>query len=184
MKWWLYRLLHPLAKEPQTQAISLPTVYLPLDVIKATAQLISNFGTPQEPHEGVAYWAGIPTEQAWVITTVLVPRAFTTPGSFNTSAVANAQVITKVNEFHLHLLAQIHGHPRDWVDHSTGDDRGAFMPYPGFYSVVVPFYGRQGLLPLSTCGIHRYESGCFRRLAMEEIERQFVTVPATLDLRR
>lgn len=183
MKQWLYRLYSSLSRKPAREDLHFPVVYLPEDIIKATGRLIASFGTPQQHHEGIAYWAGVPTEQAWVITTVLIPQALTTPGSYQTSALANAQVIFKINEFRLQLLAQIHGHPTDWVDHSAGDNTGAFMPYPGFYSLVVPFYGQHGLLPLSQCGVHCYENGCFNRLTAEEIKQRFVTVPTLINLR-
>lgn len=184
MKQWLDRALASLIRKGPVEASTPPTVYLPQDVAEATARLVASFGTLHEPHEGIVYWAGVPTSEAWVITTVLVPQALTTPGSYRTSAIANAQVIAKVNEFRLQLLAQIHGHPTDWVDHSAGDDRGAFMPYPGFYSLVVPWYGQRGLLPLCLCGIHRYENGSFRRMTVEEVDQHFVVMPGSVDFRR
>lgn len=161
-----------------------PVVYVPGAVIKATGQLVASYGALDEPHEGIAYWAGLPTETAWVVMCVLAPQACTTSGSYKTSAVANAFVIARVNELRLQILAQIHGHPSDWVGHSAGDDRGAFMPYPGFYSLVVPYYGRQGLLPMSKCGIHYYEGGRFVRLTSEEVTRRFIVVPTSVDLRK
>jgi hypothetical protein len=155
-----------------------------VQVAQETAKFITSYGSATEPHEGVAYWAGIPSDEAWVVTTVLAPEATTTAGSFTTSTVANAMVVARVNELRLQLLAQAHGHPRGWVGHSDGDNTGAFMPYEGFFSVVVPWYGSQGLLPLTTCGIHRYEGGGFVRLSDNEIRERFVLLPASVDLRR
>jgi hypothetical protein len=162
---------------------TVPRIYLPEQVVQATAGFVASYGTAAEPHEGIVYWAGLATPEAWMVTTAIAPYAITTPGSYRTSAIRNAQVIQVVNLHHLQLLAQVHGHPEEWVGHSAGDDTGAFMPYPGFYSIVVPAYGRRGLLPLSYCGVHRYEGDRFVRLPQEEIADRFVLVPMAIDLR-
>jgi hypothetical protein len=57
------------------------------------------------------------------------------------------------------------------------------MPYEGFFSVVVPDYARQGLQPLTVCGVHVFEQGRFRRLSEAEIAACFRTVDAFVDLR-
>lgn len=180
---FLPRLLNSFARKESVPPAVSPLIYLPEAVATATAHLIASYGNSREQHEGIAYWAGILTGGVQVVTTVLAPEAITTKGSYKTSIVANAAVITKVNEYQLQLLAQIHGHPKACVSHSAGDDSGAFMPYTGFYSLVVPHYGRQGLLPLYKCGVHRYEDGRFVQLTPEVIERQFVLAPTSVDLR-
>ncbi|MFN8592029.1 MAG: hypothetical protein U0031_11275 [Thermomicrobiales bacterium] len=144
---------------------------------------MASYGTPVEPHEGIAYWAGVATTEAWIVTTVIAPDAITTPGSYRTSAVGNARVIQAINQHHLQLLAQVHGHPEAWVGHSAGDDTGAFMPYAGFYSIVVPIYGQRGLLPLSRCGVHRYDGDRFVQLSAGEVAGQIILVPPAMDLR-
>jgi hypothetical protein len=159
-------------------------VYLHQEVAQATAEIVASYGNSEEDHEGIAYWAGVVTDTAWVVTTVLAPEAITTRGSYNTTALANAHVISAVNKLHLQVLAQVHGHPGSWVGHSGGDNTGAFMPYTGFYSVILPFYGREGMLPLSKCGIHRFEDDGFSQLTTVEIERDFIVVPTAVDLRR
>lgn len=158
--------------------------YLPQQVVQDTGDFIASYGDEQGSHEGVAYWAGVAAGQNLVVTTVLAPEATTTAGSFATSVIANARVVAKVNEHHIKILAQIHGHPGGWVGHSAGDNAGAFMPYEGFYSVVVPWYGRHGLLPLTRCGVHRFHRGAFMQLTYDQIERQFLILPGRLDLRK
>lgn len=180
---WLSRLVRRVAPEEPSEPIGPAAVYVLEAVAEETAQLVSSYGTGRERHEGIAYWAGVTTGDAWVITTVLAPEALTTRGSYRTSALANARAVNKVNELGLQILAQIHGHPGDWVGHSLGDDHGAFMPYEGFYSLVLPRYGCQGMLPLSRCGVHRYQDGRFVRLTPEQIEQQFLFVPTAVDLR-
>lgn len=180
---WLSRLVRRVARKYPPEPRGPTAVYVPQAVAEETAQLVSSYGTGRERHEGIAYWAGVAGGNGWVITTVLSPEAVTTKGSYRTSALANARVVNMVSELGLQILAQIHGHPGDWVDHSSGDNDGAFMPYEGFYSLVLPRYGCYGMLPLSKCGVHRYEDGHFVRLTPEEIEERFMIVPTSVDLR-
>lgn len=117
------------------------------------------------------------------ITTVIAPSAITTLGSFKTSSVSNARVIAYLANAGLELLAQVHSHPGNLVDHSQGDDDRAFMPYEGFLSIVVPQYARRGLVPLTICGVHIFEAGGFRRMNEREILSSFHIVDETADLR-
>jgi len=132
--------------------------------------------------ESIVYWAGVKREDVWLVVTVIKPRAATTRGSFKTSAADNASVIEFLSEAGLALLGQVHTHAGTYVDHSAGDDEDAFMPKENSLSVVVPYYGRQGLRPLRGCGVHRYESGRFRRLAPAEVDADVCVVPMSLNL--
>jgi hypothetical protein len=160
-----------------------PTLYLPRLVAEETARLVASFGTSENRHEGIAYWAGVASAKSLVVTTVLVPEATTTAGSFETSVLANARVIQVVNASRLLLLAQVHGHPDKWVGHSQGDDAGAFMPYRGFFSVVLPHYGRRGVEFLAHCGFHRFDGEMFHQLDPTEVARRIVLVDEFVDLR-
>src|SRR5579872_1959831 len=135
-------------------------------------------------HEGIVYWAGRQCRGDWLVTTCVAPQARTTPGSFRTSTAANAEVVTSINEVGLEIVAQVHSHPGGFTDHSDGDSRGALMPYEGFLSIVVPHYGTRGIWPLSRCGVHRFESGRFRRLSAEEVNNTFRVIPTSIDLRK
>ena len=145
---------------------------------------MATFGSMKKPHEGIVYWAGFPSPSGWTVTTVITPKAETTPGSFRTSVRANAYVVRAVNALKLQVLAQVHGHPTDWVEHSDGDNRGAFMPYDGFYSIILPWYGRRGMTSLENCGVHQFKKGGFSCLEPEEVKRRFIVVPSSIDLRK
>ncbi len=131
--------------------------------------------------ERIVYWAGVKRPDVWVVTTVIRPDAIMTRGSFETSAAANAAVVTYLSDAGLSLIGQIHTHPGSFVDHSAGDDEDAFMPIENSVSIVVPNYGREGMLPLNRCGVHRYEAGVFRRLHGAEVAIFFCVVPLTRD---
>ena len=152
-----------------------PVVAVTAGVIEATQPLL-RCGLWQ-PTERIVYWAGVKRADVWVATTVLQPEATLTRGSFRTSAIANARVIAYLSDHGLALIGQVHSHPGSFVDHSDGDDADAFMPSDNGLSIVVPNYGRDGMLPLSQCGVHRFEHGVFRRLRNDEIAMTLCIVP-------
>jgi proteasome lid subunit RPN8/RPN11 len=158
---------------------------IPKNVIDNTVSAVRSFGTRRVAHEGIVYWAGaIVDARRVVVTTCVIPSAHTTEGSYQTSALANAEVISLVNRHHIQLIGQTHSHPGIWVDHSLGDVRGAFMPYEGFLSIVVGRYAKHGMLPLNElCGIHIYHSGIFVRLTETQVQRNFFVIPSLADLR-
>jgi len=160
-----------------------PRVLFPQTIANTTAELIASFGSLDDPHEGVAYLAGTPGAYWSIVTTVIVPDAEHTHGSYQTTALANAIVVKTINDLKLQIIAQVHGHPAEWVGHSFMDDRGAFMPFEGFYSIVLPEYGRMGMLPLEKCGVHRFQSSRFVQLSADEISYAFSVVPEKIDLR-
>jgi proteasome lid subunit RPN8/RPN11 len=157
-----------------------PVVRVHEAVLTQTLTALQSFGDAEGAHEGVVYWAGRATDTEWVVTTVIVPEAVTTRGSFRTSAAANARVVAHLASADLVLLAQVHSHPGTVVDHSRGDDQGALMPYPEFLSIIVPNYGSTSLWPLDYCGVHRFEHGQFRRLPKNEVAATFRRIPMLL----
>lgn len=155
------------------QQIPYPQVVISNSVIEETTTLLQSAGDYHSAHEKVVYWCGSSQPGLWTINSCIAPRLESTWGSYNTSARANAEVISELGDRGLELLCQVHSHPGYLVGHSRGDDLGAFMPYDGFLSIVVPVYGTEGILPLRKCGVHRYEKGQFRRLGRSEINRLF-----------
>lgn len=157
---------------------------IPKNVIDNTVNALRSFGTRAVAHEGIVYWAGVSVDQRVLVTTCMIPSAHTTQGSYQTSALANAEVISLVNRHHIQLIGQTHSHPGTWVDHSLGDIRGAFMPYEGFFSIVVGRYARRGMLPLEElCGIHVYHNRSFVRLSKTQVQRNMHVIPSVADLR-
>lgn len=167
----------------QDSSTKLPCIYLSIEVLHRTVNLLRSYRDKKGNHEGIVYWTGITTDKFWFITTCIAPKAVTSRGSFSTDIKANADVISFINKYGLHLLAQVHSHPGKNVNHSNGDDKNAFMPYDGFLSIIVPEYSVKGMRPLSICGIHRFTKGRFKRLSYEEIKNHFITLPLFEDMR-
>ena len=154
-----------------------PRVLIHEAVMPETVRLLQESSDVLSAHEGIIYWAGKTTDVAWIVTTSIAPSAITTWGSFETSAASNAEVIGFLSRYGLELLAQVHSHPGFYVDHSDGDDKGALMPYEDYLSLVVPYHGSAGMLPLTQCGIHRFNKGLFKRLTNQEIDSVFEIIP-------
>lgn len=131
--------------------------------------------------ESIIYWAGFECEASWVLTTCIGPDATTNRGSFETSATANAQVISYLATLRLKILAQVHTHPDHRVGHSPGDDEGAFLAFPGFLSIVVPHYGQHGIVPFAACGVHEHDGTSFRRLNRTEVDATLRVLPMGVD---
>ncbi len=170
-------------ESPPSPQKTRPTVLIHEAIVSESERLLRDVGDEHAAHEGVVYWAGRSADGHCLITTCIAPKASTTWGSFDTSMAANAEVISFLARHRLELLAQVHSHPGPYVDHSTGDDCGALMPYENYLSIVVPHYAQHGLSPLNNCGIHRFESGQFRRLTDEEIDESFSIVPTCQSFR-
>ena len=160
-----------------------PEIWLPESVAAETEDLLRSYGGTED-HEGIVYWGGAEATGGAVALTAISPSAVTTWGSFQTDADANTEIVSLLSRLGLSLIAQVHSHPGDWVDHSDGDDAGALVRFPGFWSLVVPRFARHGFRPLNRCGVHLFQSGEFRRLTEEAVSAQVHLVPAAVDLRR
>jgi len=160
-----------------------PGLWIAEGVLFETERLLRSYGGADD-HEGIVYWGGIESPGGAIALTALSPTATTTWGSFRTEAEANADLVVSLAQLKLALVAQVHSHPGDWVDHSDGDDVGALVRFLGFWSLVVPNFARAGMQPLHRVGVHRFEDGVFQRLAIEAVAARVRVLPAALDLRK
>src|SRR5260370_14298661 len=158
-----------------------PVVYVATTLLQETARLLVSFAEIEDS-EGVVYWFGLqPGDQA-VVTTLVVPSADTTGGRVSTSAAANAEALSAIVGTPLVLIGQAHSHPFEYVGHSSVDDRDTFAQFPGAISVVVPFFGREGV-DLPTCGVHRHIDGKFRRIRSSQTHKHIRVLPGLADFR-
>lgn len=159
----------------------MPVVYITDGLLAETARLLASFAA-LEDSEGVVYWFGLELGERAVVTTLVVPDADTRGGSVRTSARANAEAVSVTIGTPLVLLGQAHSHPSDWVQHSGVDDRETFAQFPGALSVVVPWYGRDGM-PLEQCGVHRLIDDKYRMLREREVPDHLRVLKGVADLR-
>jgi proteasome lid subunit RPN8/RPN11 len=93
-------------------------------------------------HEGVAYLLGRTDGTVTLATTVFVPAARTTAGSFFVEPRSMAACMQAAAAHELQVVAQVHTHPGG-AYHSDGDVEGAKIRYAGYASVVLPNYGER-----------------------------------------
>lgn len=152
-------------------------------LLQETVRTVRSFWHGRRKHEGVCFWLGIERDNLSIVTTCVAPQADTSPGHFRIKAVDNARMVWAASSAGLYVLAQIHSHPlAAGTDHSRGDDRDAFMPSEGYYSLIIPNYASSAPA-IAEWGIHRYESGRFRKLIPSEVQQTIRVVPSFLDLR-
>lgn len=157
--------------------------YIPESVIHETERFLKGYGSRNPPHEGFVYWAGLIFEGYIQILTVIAPKTESGPGRVQVTNESNSQVIRELNKMRLVRVAQVHSHPIEWTDHSPGDDKWASFRVEGLVSIVVPKYGKEGILPIAKCGVHRYNNGDFIRLSDEYVHERFQIIPSRVDLR-
>jgi hypothetical protein len=161
--------------------VTMAVVYVAESLLEESARLLATFAAVKES-EGVVYWFGVEMRKCAVVTTLIVPDADTSTGAVSTSAAVNAEAVAGVAGTPLVLLGQVHSHPFRWVGHSSIDDRDTFAQFPGALSVVVPFYGRRGMV-LAECGVHRHIDGQYRRIKRHDVEEHLRVLPGVRDLR-
>lgn len=151
--------------------------------LSACERLLPSYRDPDGDHEGIGYLLGHELEDLTLLTAALAPDAGTTRGSVHCSKQQMAAAVDAARGLGLGLLAQVHSHPRDWIEHSLGDDQMIFMPFEGMLSIVVPWYGRVGMRPLHNLGIHQYQDGTWTRVERDSARAGITIVPSSIDLR-
>jgi proteasome lid subunit RPN8/RPN11 len=128
--------------------------------------------------ESAAVWAGrIERETDWLAERVYFHHELCDdragPLSLQLSEEGKFRLYRELAEFELRPIALIHTHPQGWVDLSEVDQRNQLSSRIGFWSLVVPWYGR-GPWVIETIGVHtRAEEGWYR-LQLDETSRRMI----------
>jgi proteasome lid subunit RPN8/RPN11 len=151
--------------------------------VTAAERLLPSFRGPDGDHEGMAFLLGRELRELTIFTSVLAPDADHGEGHVvcDPSAVSGAQRASR--EHGLAILGQVHSHPGSSTEHSEGDDTLILMPFEGMVSLVVPWYGRVGLRPLSGLGVHQYQDGRWVLIESNSVRKRLTVVPTWIDLR-
>ena len=144
---------------------------IPSKAIEHTIRVLREYQAIEDGHEGFVYWCGVRAPGIATVCLVIAPKLASEFAGVHVSAASNARVIEMMSRNAMVELAQVHSHPKDWVDHSSGDDRLAPFKVEGLLSIVVPNFGIDGMTPLRTCGFHLFERGGFRRCSNYWIRR-------------
>lgn len=85
---------------------------------------------------------------------------------------AKFRLYEEMNSLGLTLIAAVHTHPDDWVGLSHVDQRNQLSSKDGFWSLVLPRYGRRPLGP-SEMGVHIRLHGAWWRLTETQVSKHF-----------
>ena len=126
--------------------------------------------------EGMVIWSGVVEKDARIVRTCLHPRQRCTVVGVDVPIEESQRINEVLNERGETLLAQVHSHPGG-VFHSNTDNNFAVTFTLGFVSIVVPFFGRQGLYDLCRCGVWVHEGyGKWRRLSEDETKTAMIII--------
>jgi hypothetical protein len=150
-------------------------------IIDFTVCILQEYGMRRHAEEGVVYWAGTVNESEYKISAAIAPKVKASRYGFFTDHNSNARFVEFINDNDLVYISQVHSHPGKWVDHSPVDDEGTAFRSEGLLSVVVPCFGRNGMLPLTSNGIHRYHLRKFTRLSNAYVKKHFKIINTSID---
>ncbi|MEO7572380.1 MAG: hypothetical protein ABIX10_08075 [Acidimicrobiales bacterium] len=128
---------------------------IPAALVADTTELLAEPG--REGFEGSVLWIGRVVGE----TTVHVTRAYRPEQLAHATAAGLAVTLTEDGLTALIIsltdgeivLARLHTHGNDDVNHSAVDDANLVVAHPGALSVVVPFFAATGI-HLTHCGVH------------------------------
>lgn len=143
------------------------------NVINTTDKILKQYGNLMPSNEGFVYWAGTINNLEITINTVIIPETDSDKQRVTVMPESNFYVVKSLSDNKLIHIGQVHSHPGSCVDHSNGDNEWASFKREGLISVVVPKYCSNGLLPLTICGVHRFNKRKFIRLSEKYIEKHF-----------
>lgn len=164
---WFFK--HPQKYNPKDEIRYVVTT----EVIDYTINILREYGTRKCPAEGLVYWAGEINSDTINITAAIAPETDSSRHGIRTSNESNARFVEFICDHGLEYIAQVHSHPGTWVDHSTVDNEETAFRSEGLISIVVPNFGKDGMLPLTNCGMHRFNKGKFIRLNNKYIKKHF-----------
>jgi proteasome lid subunit RPN8/RPN11 len=125
--------------------------------------------------ESAAIWAGTITERGWHAQDVYFHHDLGDNRSGPLFLDLNEQskyiLYDTLRQRGLCLVALIHTHPAEWVDLSAIDEQNQISSRIGFWSLVVPHYGRKPW-NLKMMGVHERAETGWHRLSAKEIQRR------------
>jgi len=133
--------------------------------------------------ERVAYLDGVALDDGGIATTLVIPDAQLAVGWYDVPTGAMSQAGAHFRAFKLVRLAQVHTHPKEWVEHSDRDSEKAYSQELGTVSIVVPFHGKHRPAP-QECGVNVRDADGWRLVDATEARSIVRLVPTFLDFRR
>lgn len=132
-------------------------VKIPEEIFQRTLKDFRKEG--QSYKESIAYWTGNYNNTTANINNVIFASDFTEFDNEQYCAKmplsATLQIAEKIHDRKETLFAQVHSHPAE-AFHSWVDNQHPISHRLGFFSIVVPYFGRY-ISKLSQCKIYEYQ---------------------------
>jgi len=142
-------------------------------LVERTAAELKTFNTTRHDNEGFVYWAGRTAGRDCIALTLYRPNATVTSGSVDIDEAENTRYVEWLRRNQLTHVGQVHTHPPGIDEHSEGDDHWAFMKFRGLLSIVVPNYGKDGMI-IERCAFHFFDGEGFQQLTRVEVRDTIV----------
>jgi hypothetical protein len=153
---------------------AIDTFTLPATLLDTTLTTLRTEGESRV--ESLVFWAGHVSNDKAVVTHVFVPTGkgvLKHPLYVRIDDAVIAAICGELDPPRLVLLGQVHTHIGD-AFHSSTDDRFS-LDTPGYVSVVIPTFGRNGVDSWGQWAFYERESrGQFRELDAAERTRRFL----------
>lgn len=147
---------------------------VPATVIAHTAILLAESGA--QGFEGAVVWIGTVAAGIADVTRVARPEQVAVATEYGLAVTLSEHGLTDLigslgpNEI---VIARLHTHGNDDVNHSHVDDRNLVVVHPGAVSIVVGRFAAHGI-DLAACGIHVLSATHeWRRLGAAEAAKRF-----------
>lgn len=152
--------------------------------VTAVERLLPTYRGVDGDHEGMVFLAGRELAgDLTLLTTAIAPDCEHSRGRVWANRSAVGSVASGARKHALAVLAQVHSHPGASTRHSLGDDQMILMPFESMLSIIVPHYGRFGMRPVSTLGVHQFQDGEWRLCDSGSVAGAVTVVPDYIDLR-
>ncbi len=151
-------------------------------VIDFTEDILLGYRKRKPSHEGLVYWCGKRDGKKVYVNSVIAPKTISSPGRVSTTYESNAKFVRLLSKNKIVQIAQVHSHPSTWVGHSDGDNKFAAFKVKGLLSIVVPSYGKDGMLPFQECGMHLFTGKKFIKLSNQYVKKRFKIIEKSYQL--
>lgn len=150
-------------------------LFLPSEIWQRSLRVVRAYG--RQRSEALVFWGGVPLAGGVLVTGLYLPRHPAQGARVRIEPDAARWLLRGLRERDEKLVGQVHSHPDEGF-HSSGDDRGATSFHPGFWSIVVPRYGR-GVGAVTSCAVHEFDGQGFVSLDAAAIAERVVVTNLT-----
>lgn len=147
---------------------------IPKDILQDTEKVLAS----KRSEVFVLWTAPIDTKNVCKISRLVIPLQDTHSGAEGAYVHIFGDDLSRITfdnfDKNERNVIQIHTHPSEYVDMSPLDRQWEVVNHVGALSIIVPSYGRHGLVDFSGVNIYEREVDDWRLWKKDELKRRFV----------